>query len=46
MAEQYNLSIKDATDARKLFSKEEILQLAEFQGYQKEEIADLKKELK
>ena len=46
VATHYRLSIKEAEDSRKLFSEEEILELAEAQGWQKDEIADLKKEFK
>lgn len=46
IANQYNMSIKEAEDARRLFSPEEIMELAEIHGLQKEEIADLKKELR
>ena len=42
----YRLSPKEAEDTRRLFSDEEILELAEAQGLQKDEIGELKKELK
>jgi len=46
IAEHYRLSIKEAEDSRPLFSADEILELAELQGLQKDEISELKKELK
>jgi hypothetical protein len=46
IAERYGMSIKDAEDARRLFNVDDLLELAEEQGLQKEEIAALKKELK
>jgi hypothetical protein len=42
----YDLSEADATDTRRLFSPEELLDLAMHAGWQKDEISDLKKELK
>lgn len=46
IAEHYKLSLNEAQESRALFSPEEILELAELQGLQKDEIAELKKELK
>lgn len=46
IAHHYRLSPKEAEDSRKLFSDAEILELAEIEGWQKDEIAELKKELK
>lgn len=42
----YRLSPKEAEDSRRLFSDDEILALAEEQGLQKDEMLELKKELK
>lgn len=41
----YQMSLKDAEDSFRLFSKEEIMELGEIQGFQKEELKLLKKEL-
>ena len=46
IGDHYGMSQKDAEDARRLFESDEILELAEMHGYQKDEIAALKKELK
>lgn len=46
IATHYNMSLKEANDSRRLFSPEEILELAEIHGLQKEEIAELKKEIR
>lgn len=46
IAAQYKLSHKDAEESRKLFTDAEILELAEIHGLQKDEIQELKKELK
>jgi hypothetical protein len=46
VATHYRLGPKEAEDSRKLFSDEELFDLAELQGWQKDEIAELKKELK
>ena len=45
ISEVYNLSIKDAGKSLNLFSNEEILELAEYNGLQPDEIKSLKKEL-
>ena len=42
----YRLSPKEAEDTRRLFSDEEILELAEAQGLQKDEIKELLGELR
>jgi hypothetical protein len=44
IADHYQMSLKDAEDSSRLFSPEEIMELAEVQGLQKEEIKLLKKE--
>jgi hypothetical protein len=41
----YNLSLKEAEDSLKLFSPEEILELGELHGLQKDELRNLKKEV-
>ena len=41
----YGYSAKHAADARKLFSNDDIIALAESQGWQKDELKDLQKEL-
>lgn len=46
IATHYHMSLKEADEARPLFSEQEILELAEMHGLQKEEIAEIKKELK
>lgn len=46
IAEHYGLSIKDAEDARRLFTNEDLMELAELQGFQKDELSALKRELK
>ena len=46
IANHYQLGIKEAEDTRRLFTDEELIELAESEGWQKSEIADLKKELK
>lgn len=46
IASHYGLSIEEAEDSRRLFSDEEIMTLAEMAGLQKDEITELKKELK
>lgn len=45
IADQYNLSLKEAEDSMRLFSSDEIMELGEMAGLQKEELKDLKKEL-
>jgi hypothetical protein len=42
----YRMSPSEAEDSRRLFSEEEILELAEAEGLQKDEILELKKEFK
>jgi len=46
ISEHYKMTEREADDARRLFSDEEIMQLAEDQGWQKDELRDLQKELK
>ncbi len=46
IAEHYKLSWEDAAEQRPIFDDAELLELAEIQGWQKDEIAELKKELK
>lgn len=46
IAAHYHMSLKEADEARKLFSDAEIIELAEMHGLQKEEINEIKKELK
>jgi len=46
IAHHYKLSLNDAIDSRRLFSSVEILELAEIEGLQKDEISEIKKELK
>lgn len=45
IAEHYKMSLDEAADSIRLFSSDEILELAEMHGFQKEEIKELKKEL-
>ncbi len=45
IASHYNLSLREAEDTLKLFSVEEILELGESYGMQKDELKDLKKEM-
>lgn len=44
--DHYRMSPSEAEDALRLFSTEELFELADEQGWQKDEIAALKKELK
>ena len=46
VAEHYNFSLKQAEESVQLFSNDELLELAELQGWQKEDIKLLQKELK
>lgn len=46
IAQHYSLSLREAEDSFRLFSSDDIMQLAELQGLQKDELAELKKELK
>jgi hypothetical protein len=46
IAAHYHLTLKEAEDSRRLFSPEEILELGELHGLQKEELNELKKEIK
>jgi hypothetical protein len=46
IANHYRLGPTEAEDTRRLFNDAEILELAEIEGWQKDEIAELKKELK
>jgi hypothetical protein len=46
VAEHYNFSLKQAEESVQLFSNDELLELAELQGWQKEDIKSLQKELK
>lgn len=46
IATHYRLSPKEAEDTRRLFNDQELLDLAEAEGWQKDEISELKKELK
>lgn len=41
----YKMSIKDAEDTLRLFSHDEIIELAEISGFQKDELKALKKEI-
>lgn len=43
--QHYSLSPSEAEDTRKLFTTEELLELAESEGWQREELNELKKEL-
>ena len=45
VADHYNLSLKEAEDSVLNFSPEELMELAEIQGFQKEDLKNLKKEL-
>ena len=45
VADHYNLSISEAEDSIDLFSEDELLELAEINGFQREDIKNLKKEL-
>jgi hypothetical protein len=45
IAEHYGMSLKDAEDTLRLFSPEEIMELAELHGFQKDELKLLKKEV-
>lgn len=45
IAEHYNLSFKEAEDSVRLFSNDEIMELGEMYGLQKDELKSLKKEL-
>jgi hypothetical protein len=45
VADHYNLSLKEAEDSVLQFSTEELLELAEIQGWQKEDLKNLKKEV-
>lgn len=45
IATEYQISNEEAVDTLKLFSKEEVLELAERHGWQKDELTNLKKEL-
>lgn len=44
--EYHNMGIREAKDAMRLFDAEDIIMMAEDLGYQKDEIAKLKKDLK
>jgi hypothetical protein len=46
VAEHYRLSMKEAEDVVKLLSPIELMELGEQQGWQKDELKDLQKELK
>lgn len=46
IAKHYRMSFADATEALKLFTPDEVIEVALAQGWQKEEVAELKKELK
>lgn len=45
IAKHYQISYKEAEDSRRLFSSEEIMELGEMHGLQKDELRDLKKEV-
>lgn len=45
IAHTYKMPLKHAADVRPLFTSAEVLELAEAQGWQKDELVDLKKEL-
>lgn len=45
LAEHLNVSEKEAEDSLRLFNAEEVLEVAEQHGWQKDEIKELKKEL-
>lgn len=45
IAEHYGLSLRDAAESFKLFSADEVLELAAMHGLQKDEIKELQKEL-
>lgn len=45
IAEHYNLSLRDAAESAKLFSAEELTELAALHGWQKDELKNLAKEL-
>jgi hypothetical protein len=45
VATHYNFSLKEAEDSVQLFSADELLELAEAQGWQKDDVKALKKEL-
>ena len=45
IATHYNLSLKEAEDSLKLFTPEEIMELGEIHGLQKDELKALKKEV-
>lgn len=46
IAQHYGLALREAEDSAKLFSPEDIMELAELHGLQKDELTELKKELK
>lgn len=46
IAAHYQLSLREAEDSLALFNLNELLELAELQGLQKDEVAELKQELK
>jgi len=46
ISEHYRIPLREAEDSLKLFTSEEILELAEQHGFQKDELAALKKESK
>jgi len=46
IATHYRLGPKEAEDTRRLFNELELIELAEAEGWQKDEIAELKKEFK
>src|ERR1035437_2530156 len=46
IATHYRLGPREAEDTRRLFNDEELIELAEIQGWQTEEITELKKEFK
>lgn len=46
IAAHYRLGPKEAEDTRRLFSEEELIELAEAEGWQKDEIKEIQKEFK
>ena len=46
VADQYHMSLKEAADAIKLFSPQELMDLGEAHGLQKDELKDLLKEIR
>src|SRR5574343_300988 len=45
VSEHYRISLKEAEDAVKLFTPAELMEMAELQGFQKDELKELKKEV-